>query len=342
MAQSHTWKFYLTAGRTWGGPRISGASITAYSTKSGSTVLKELVTDASGYTSYTLSGTSINPSSYYWRVNLGNVFGDYYNGQNIVGNGSNAGYYDIPSTSYNTSGIAVLSPTFSSSNVNATGTITCYLFVVGQNVTIPSSKFLTHFDVLSLVPPIESYLSSGATRMELNKCITESEMRDYDNKGAFKSSPIFYDTTNLITGVSIQGFTSFISGTTATPSLSTTSLAFIYSDSTTSEKTVTVTIPTGFAVGHSITGTSKSYFKSYISQTNANTFHITVYPTNTNHTNGTRIASLVVSISKADSDAWFGGSMTSATVTISQGYYNPGGSSGSTGGGGTTGGGSQT
>lgn len=341
MAQSHTWKFYLTAGRTWGGPRISGASITAYSTQTGSTVLKALVTDASGYASYTLSGTSISPTSYYWRVNLGNVYGDYYNGKNIVGVGSNAGYYGIPSTSYNTSGQAVMSAGFNSAYINATGTVTIYLFVVGQNVTIPSSKFLTHFDVLSLIPPIENYLPSGTSRMTLNSCITESEMRDYDAKGAFKVSPIFYDTTSLIDRVTIQEFTGFISGTSATPSLSTTSLAFTYADSTTSEKTVTVTVPTGFTVGKSMTGSGSTYFGTYISQSNDTTFHITVYPKNTNYTNNTRTASLVVSVSKRDFNAWYGGSTSSATVIISQGYYGSGGSSGSTGGG-TTGGGSQT
>lgn len=342
MAQQHTWKFYLTAGRTWGGPRISGASITAYSTQTGSTVLKALVTDASGYASYTLSGRTINPGSYYWRVNLGNVYGDYYNGKNIVGVGSNAGYYGIPSTSYNTSGLAVMSAGFNSAYVNASGTITIYLFVVGQNVTIPSSKFLTHFDVLSLIPPIENYLPSGTSRMTLNSCITESEMRDYDAKGAFKSSPIFYTTSNLVTRSTIQEFPSFISGATATPSVSTTSLAFTYADSTTSEKTVTVTVPTGFTVGKSMTGSGSAYFGTYISQSNDTTFHITVYPKNTNYTNSTRTASLVVSVSKRDSNAWFGGSMTSATVIISQGYYGSGGSSGSTGGGGVGGGGSQT
>lgn len=344
MAQSHTWKFYLTAGRTWGGPRISGASITAYSTQSGSTVLKALVTNASGYASYTLTGRTINPGSYYWRVNLGNVYGDYYSGQNIVGNGSTSGYYGIPSTAYNTSGIAVLSPSFNSAYVNASGTITIYLFVVGQNVTIPSLKFLTHFDVLLLVPPIENYLTSGTTRMTLNSCITESEMRDYDNKGAFKTSPIFYNTPSLITRSTIKEYSSFISGTSATPNLETTSLAFSYLDSSTSsEKTIRVTVPTGFAIGTSITGTSKSYFKSYIGQIDSTTFLISVYPTNTNYTSSTRIASLVVGISKTDFNAWFGGSMTSATVAITQGYYQSGGSSGSTGtGGGTGGGGSQT
>ena len=341
MAQSHTWKFYLTAGRTWGGPRISGASITAYSTQTGSTVLKALVTDASGYASYTLSGTTINPGSYYWRVNLGNVYGDYYNGKNIVGVGSHAGYHGIPSTAYNTSGIAALSTSFNSAYVNASGTITLYLFVVGQNVTIPSSKFLTHFDVLSLIPPIENYLPSGTSRMTLNSCITESEMRDYDGKGAFKVSPIFYDTPSLITRSTIQEFPSFISGATAKPSVSTTSLAFTYADTTTSEKTVTVTVPVGFTVGKSITGTSSSYFGTYISQTNDTTFHITVYPKSTNHTTSTRVAALVVSISKRDSNAWFGGTMSSTTVAITQGYYQSGGSSGSTGGG-TTGGGNRT
>jgi hypothetical protein len=343
MAQSHTWKFYLTAGRTWGGPRISGASITAYSTQSGSTVLKALVTDASGYASYTLTGSTINPGSYYWRVNVGNIFGDYYSGKNVVGRGDTSGYYGIPSTTYNTSGIAIMSPSFNSAYVNANGTVTLYLFVVGQNVTISSSKFLTHFDVLSLIPPIENYLPSGTSRMTLNSCITESEMRDYDNKGAFKSSPIFYNTPSLITRGTIQEFPSFISGTSATPNLETTSLAFSYLDSTSDEKTIRVTVPTGFAIGTSITGTSKSYFKSYISQINSTTFLISVYPTNSNYGGSTRIASLVVGISKRDTNAWFGGNMTSATVALTQSYYQSGGSSGSTGGGGGVGGGgSQT
>lgn len=344
MAQSHTWKFYLTAGRTWGGPRISGASITAYSTQSGSTVLKALVTDASGYASYTLTGSTISPTSYYWRVDVGNIFGDYYSGKNVVGKGDTSGYYGIPSTAYNTSGIAIMSTSFNSAYVNANGTVTLYLFVVGNNVTISSSKFLTHFDVLSLAPPIESYLPSGATRMKLNSCIKESEMRDYDAMGAFRVSPIFYSTSNLVTRSTIQEFSSFISGATATPSLSTTSLAFTYLDSSTSsEKTIRVTVPTGFAIGTSITGTSKSYFKSYISQIDSTTFLIAVYPTNSNYESSTRIASLVVGISKRDTNAWFGGSMTSATVALTQSYYQSGGSSGSTGGGGGVGGGgSQT
>lgn len=341
MAQSHTWKFYLTAGRTWGGPTISGVSITAYSTQSGSTVLKELVTDASGYTSFVLTGTTINPGSYYWRVNLGNTFGDYYNGKNVVGLGSTSGYYGTPSTSFNTNGVAVMAPGFNSAYVNSTGSVTCYLFAVGQSVTISSSKFLTNFDVIALAPPTINFLPARPTTIVFNKCITESEMRDYDNKGAFSVSPIFYDTTNLINRGTIQEYSSFISGTTATPSLSTTSLAFTYADSTTSEKTVTITVPTGFSVDKSITGTSSSYFGTYISQTNNTTFHITVYPKSTNYTSSTRIASLVVSLYKIDSNAWFGGSITSTTVALSQGYYQSGGSSGSTGGG-TTGGGSQT
>ena len=341
MAQSHTWKFYLTAGRTWGGPTISGVSIIAYSSQSGSTVLKELVTDASGYTSYTLSGTAIRPDSYYWRVNLGNTFGDYYNGKNVVGVGSHAGYYGTPSTSYNTSGVAVLAPGFNSAYVNATGTVTVYLFAVGQSVTISSSKFLTNFDVIALAPPSINFLPARPSTMVFNKCITESEMRDYDAMGAFKVSPIFYDTTNLIDRGTIQEYSSFISGATATPSLSTTSLAFTYADSTTSEKTVTVTVPKDFTIGRSMTGSGSTYFGTYISQSNDTTFHITVYPKNTNYTNSTRTASLVVSVSKRDSNAWYGGSMSSATVIITQGYYYSGGSSGSTGGG-TTGGGSQT
>lgn len=336
MAQSFTWKFYLTAGRTWGGPRISGASITAYSTQTGSTVLKALVTDASGYTSYTLTGARINPGSYYWRVNLGNMFGDYYGGKNIVGYGTTSGYYGTPSTALNTSGTAFLSPGFNSLTPNATGTITIHLFVVGQSVTIPSSKFLTNFDVIALAPPTINFLPARPSTMVFNKCITESEMRDYDNKGAFKVSPIFYDTTSLIDRGTIQEYTSFISGTSATPSLSTTSLAFTY-DSTASTKTVTATVPSGFVVGYSITGTSRSYFRASISQTDSKTFHFTVYPTNTNYTTSARVATLVVIISKKDSDAWFGGSMTSATVALTQGYYQSGGSSG-----GTTGGGSQT
>ena len=87
MAQQHTWNFYLTAGRTWGGPRISGASITAYSSKTGSGVLQTLTTNINGYATYTLSGSNISPTSYFWRVNIGNVFGDYYQGKNIIGTG---------------------------------------------------------------------------------------------------------------------------------------------------------------------------------------------------------------------------------------------------------------
>lgn len=343
MAQSHTWNFYLTAGRTWGGPRISGASITAYSTQTGSTVLKELVTNASGYTSYTLTGPSISPDSYFWRVNVGNIFGDYYNGKNIVGNGSQSGYYGIPSTIYNTKGIAHMSPNFNPLDINTTGTVTVYFFIVGNNVTIPSSKFLTWFDVLSLIPPTLNNLNSGSSIMTLNKCITESDMKDYQDKGAFRNSIRFNDSPDLAFRESFQEFSSFITGTSAAPSLSTTSLAFSCDDYSPIEQHVNATVPNGFTINTSITGTYKNYFTATISQTNSTTFQIAVSPTNSNHSDSVRTASLIVGISKIDSDAWFGGSMTSATVTITQQYYaSSGGSSGSTGGGGTGGGGSQT
>lgn len=340
MAQSHTWNFYLTAGRTWGGPRISGASITAYSTKSGSTVLKALTTNASGYATYTLTGSSINPASYYWRVNVGNIFGDYYNGKNVVGGGDQSGYYGIPSTTYNTSGAAHMSPTFSSSYVNATGTVTLYLFVVGNNVTISSTKFVTHFDVLALVPPIEAYLSSGTTRMELNRCITDAQMRDYQDRGAFKNSVMFDGRPDLVIRDNFQEFSSFLSGTSAAPTLSTTSLSFAYN--ATAEQTVTVTVPTNFDMTYRLTGTYSAYFTVYVSQTNTTTYHLNVYPTSSNSSGKVRTASLIVGVSVADSNTWFGGDTTTATVAITQKYYQSSGTSGSTGGGGTGGGGSQT
>lgn len=347
MAQSHTWNFYLTAGRRWGGPRISGASITAYSTSTGSTVLKALTTNASGYATYTLTGTAISPGSYYWRVNIGNIFGDYYNGANIIGAGDATGYYYTPGSALNTQGQAIISSSFVSMNVNATGTITLYLFVVGNNVTIPSSKFLTHFDVLALIPPIDSGLSSGTTIMKLNRCIEEYEMMGYQGEGAFDNSVQFGNGEGLVIRDSFQEFTGFISGSSVSPTLSTTSLSWTYSENgSTSVKSVTGTCSSNFTPSVSITGSSSSYFAYYMSSISSTAgtykFSINIYPTNTNYTNSTRTATARVSLRVSDTNAWFGGTVNSVNIVLSQGYYQSGGSSGSTGGGGTGGGGTQT
>jgi hypothetical protein len=338
---THTWKFYLKLGRSYSGKPISGASIVGYTSKTGSTASASLTTNSSGYATHQISGQIINPSGIFWRVNLGNTYGSYYNGQKIVGSGSTSGYYGTPGNTWNTEGVAVMSSNFSSMNPNGSYSVTVYLYVVGQNVSIDKDKYLTYFDVEALSPPGCNYLTSSSSQSLFNKCITGTEIISYyESDGAFKNAQLF-NNNDLVTRYQIQEYTTFISGTSATPTLSTTSLVFAYAHSTETTKTVTVTVPSGFAVGYSITGTSSSYFRASISQTDTKTFHLTVYPTNTNYTTSTRVATLVVSVSKIDSDAWFGGSMASATVAIAQGAYQSGGSSGSTGGG-AGGGGSQT
>lgn len=328
MAQSHTWNFYLTAGRTWGGPRISGAAIIAYSTPTGSTSLQTITTNANGYASFTLTGSTINPKSYFWRVNIGNIFGNYYSGKNVIGSGTTDGYFGIPSSNYNTTGVALMSSTFRPTMTNERGTITVYLFAVGSNVTIPSSKFLTHFDVLSLAAPWTTYLTSGTTRMTLNQCVTDSETMGYVINNAFYNDRIGAGS-DLTSMQWIQPYTSFISGTSVSPSVSTTSLFFTYEE--TMSKDVTVTVPSDFNISVSITGDSSSYFSAYMTQVNSTTIKVSVRPEYTNPSSSQRIATLVISLNKVDSYAWFGGTKQDARVVLTQGAYYP-----------SSGGGSQT
>lgn len=338
---THTWNFYLKLGRSYNGKPISGASIVGYTSKTGSTASASLTTNSNGYATHQISGQTINPSGIFWRVNLGNTYGDYYNGQKIVGSGNTSGYYSTPGNSWNTEGVAVISSNFSSMNPNGSYSVTVYLYVVGQNVNINQDKYLTYFDVEALSPPGCNYLTSSSSQSLLNKCITGTEIISYyESNGAFNNAQLF-NNSDLVSKYYIIEYQSFISGSSVDISLSKTSLNFLYSASG-SDSTVSIqgTCHGDFYPSMKITGSYKDYFSVYLTSVSNTggvyTFNVNVYPTNTNYTNASRTISISLSPLKNDSQAWFGGTIGGEkTITISQGYYHPGGVSGSTGGGGS-------
>lgn len=343
---THTWNFYLKLGRSYSGKPISGASIVGYTSKTGSTVSASLTTNSSGYATHKISGQTINPSGIFWRVNLGNTYGSYYNGQKIVGSGSTSGYYGTPGNLWNTEGIAVMASNFTNTNLNGSYSVTIYLYVVGQNVSIDEDKYLTYFDVEALSPPGCNYLTSSSSESLFNKCITGTEIISYyESDGAFNNAQLS-DNNNLVSRYQIQDYKTFISGATATPSLSHTSISFLYSNYGSSNAfSVTGSCSSDFYPVYEITGSSKSYFTVYptsiSNEYGVYKFSMQIYPTQTNYSGSYRTATVVVGLSQYNEDAWYGGTINRINITISQGYYQSDGSSGSTGGG-TTGGGSQT
>lgn len=338
---THTWKFYLTAGRTWGGPRISGATIAAYSnsTQTGSSMITALTTDSNGYATYQTSG---DPLTHYWRINLGNNYGIYYKLFNVIGGGDANGYYGIPNDNFNTKGVAIVLDNYNSLGPN-NYTKTVYFYAVGQNISMNGDKCLTYFDIEALSPPGCNYLSSSSSQSLLNKCITGTEIISYyESDGAF-SDALLSDNNNLVSRYQIQEYHSFISGSSVTPSLSDTSIGFLYNACDSSYGfNVTGSCQSDFYPVYEITGSSKSYFTTYpTSISNENgvyKFNVKIYPTETNYSGSYRTATVVVKLYKTDKYAWYGGTINSAKITVTQGYHNSGGSSGSTGGGGTTGG----
>lgn len=345
---THTWKFYLKLGRSYNGKPISGASIVGYTSKTGSTVSASLTTNSSGYATHQISGQTINPSGIFWRVDLGNTYGDYYNGQKIVGSGSTSGYYGTPGNSWNTEGVAVMASNFSSTNPNGSYSATIYLYVVGQNVSINQDKYLTYFDVEALSPPGCNYLTSSSSESLFNKCITGTEIISYyESDGAFKNAQLS-DDNDLVCRYHIQEYKNFISGSTADISLGATSVSFLYSDvGYDCIRSVTGTCHSAFYPSLTITGSDKDSFSVFLTSISNSggiyTFGINIQPEYTNYSNGNRVITISVGLIKSNSDAHFGGTIGGPkTITVSQGYYQSGGSSGSTGGGGTTGGGSQT
>lgn len=326
MAQKHTWNFYLTAGRTWGGPRISGASITAYSTKTGPLELQTLTTDINGYATYTISGSSISPASYFWRVNIGNVFGNYYQRKNIIAKGDTSGCYSMPSESFNTEGVAIISSTFSPNYVNSVASITVYFFIVGNDVAFPNDKALTNFDLISLVPPEICYLSTYPGEMTLNKCVTWDDLQDYVDDHAFKDYQSAY-LEELVSKTQIQEWSKYYTKNQVSAfTLSTTSLAFEHYEY-------------GSTNGKSVTGTCSEYCYPYIifnsggsshfdfvitsiSKNNGiHSYKITIYPTRANYESKNRVVNVTVGV-KGDGIGYVNSSFlpSGGTITLTQ-YY---------------------
>lgn len=339
---THTWKIYLTLGRTWGGPRLSGVSIVAYTTSGGNTVAASLTTNSQGYAEYT---TSSSPMNFFWRVHLGNTFGDYYPGNYIVGTGDTTGYWSsTPTAAFNTKGTAIVASNYNSLQ-DLTYIKTIYFYVVGQDVSIDNDKALTVFDVESLLPPgYNMHSSTYNNTLNLNRCINGADI--YDNLREY-----FYDydvrsDSMVVTRRQIHPFTAFLSGTTGNLELSTNSVSFdYYASGDTYSVSVTGTCDAEFYPTVSISGTSKSYFNarpaSISNDGSVYTWVIIIYPTNTNYTETNRIATVNVQLYPVNEGTWTNSTWDSAKITLNQNYYISSGTSGSTGGG-TTGGGGLT
>ena len=340
---SHTWHFYVHLGRTKNQSPVSGAIIVGYSSKTGSATLVTLTTNSSGYATHTISGSSINPTGYYWRAYMPDSSSlKEYHGQYLFGIGStSSNYYGTPTASFNSEGAAVTASNFNGMNPNGSYSVTTHLHVVLNTIypNISSAKFVTRGELVAVIPPGQTMWKS-----DLNRCVTHGDVFSYTSSGTrqyFSSGGVSGSNTRLMNRNFVTPYIGFISGS-ATVSFSQPSAMTWYNGSNTYQsQTITLT-NAGSNFSLKCTLGSSTYFSvSYPSTTSGNNkvYTVTVTPKSTNTTSQTRSTTLRFSIifpdaQESDATKYYYAGDANVGTTVS--LYQYGNGSGSGGGGTST------
>lgn len=338
---THTWNFYVHLGRSYNQAMLSGATITAYSSSASTSSPKASVTtNASGYCQYQITMSTTNdPTKFYWRVHMpANSSLKEYEGLYIVGKGSATHYWGTPSSTWNTAGTAIVSPSYNAAqNVNCS--VTVHFFVVLSSVVgnISSSKFLTCSELSALMPP-NGLSAWGAS----NECVTRTRVFNIISGSPsdyFSSYGVTGTGTTLVAKNLLIPYTVFVSGSSSGPTITNDNVPTFWSSNQVGSsyaKTLTLSCSSPFTVSAETTYGS-SWFVCRMSKTGSTSCTVTMYPSTTYTSSGTRTAEVTFYLLYNNSTSFSGVYAPNVTRTeVTYSYIQYGTGTGGGGGGGTS------
>lgn len=309
-----TWKFISCIGRNTTN-KISGITIAAYTTQSGTLQVANCsgTTNQYGELSLTTTTWSQIPSDYYWRASIGNLSGfeEYDDGNNAFCFTSSTYVYGRIDDNVDDSRAKAFVPSnYNSNNPNGTYSMTVYVYLLWTNIMTSNYhfKYLTKANVFSMLPPKNA--SSFSDTKDLTRCVTFKDILLYaGDTNVFKSDSLddYGNGNDIVNKTCVIPYESYYSGTTDYFITNNTSLNWDANDTNT--QTVKVWIKSdlysnyGVYANATCTNSFSCYLSSATSSERAGYWqgNIRVYPRAANSsTTSPKMGSLTITFSNTN------------------------------------------